>query len=301
MRTTIIAEVGLTHDGSLGNALRMVEVFAAAGADAIKFQDHRGQEVTGEHPSPHVHEPRGRYYERTAFADHCFGWRAIRQACRDAGVEYIVSPFSVEAVQAQESHEPDRWKVASGEVTNLPLLRAIRDTGRPVLLSSGMSSDQAMSDAVRLFWTTAENGVSRPCDYRLVALECQSLYPAPPEAFSVHRWWPEDDDLYAGGPWWPVWGRRVPWGLSDHSPPDSIAACLAAVTLGATVLERHVTLSRDLYGSDAWMSMEPEDFARLVREVRALEEMLASTTTKDELVATPEIQATREVFLNVAE
>ena len=276
--TYIIAEIGSTHDGSIGNALRMVETFAELGADAVKFQCHTGQVVPDEkHPSVRVlSESRRAYYERTAFDAE--QWWGLATAAKGCGVDFIVSPFSVQAVELL-ADLVDAWKIASGEVTNTALLEAVAATGKPVHVSSGMTSDDETWKAVEVF--------TRSRSLASVML-CTSQYPCAPENVCLQtltRWKLTRE-------WDPPQYR---WGFSDHTM--GMAASLAAITLGATVIERHVTLSRRMYGSDAAHSLEPDEFARFVREVRELDRMLASPVDKDELVNTPEIRRMREVFL----
>jgi sialic acid synthase SpsE len=137
----VIAEAGMNHDGSLGIAQRMIDVAAECGADAIKFQLHVARaETTRDAPSPpyFTSETRFEYFERTAFDDA--GWRTLSDRCERAGIEFLCSVFSHEAVERLEKLDIARHKVPSGEVSNLPLLEGVRATGKPVLLSSGMSS-----------------------------------------------------------------------------------------------------------------------------------------------------------------
>src|SRR5262249_48068314 len=152
--TLIIAEVGSVHDGSFGNALKLIEVAANCGADLVKFQTHiASAETLPNAPMPHYFngEPRYEYFERTGFSKH--QWRELKTHCEAMAIEFLSSPFSVEAVELLESLGVARYKVPSGEVTNLPLLEEIAATGKPVLMSSGMSSwkelDQAVNTIVR--------------------------------------------------------------------------------------------------------------------------------------------------------
>src|SRR5882724_146685 len=134
MSVLIIAEAGMTHDGSLGNAIRLAEVAADAGADAVKFQLHdAAAETTRDAPSPPYfqHETRWEYFERTAFTDE--QWRALKEACDAVGIEFLCSAFSVEELGRLEQLGVGRHKIPSGEVTNLDLIRAAAATGKPVL------------------------------------------------------------------------------------------------------------------------------------------------------------------------
>src|SRR2546423_799413 len=170
MSVYVIAEAGMNHDGSLGNAIRMVEVAAEAGADAVKFQLHdAAAESTRDAPSPPYfeHESRWEYFRRTAFTDD--QWRTLREACDRAGIDFVCAPFSLEALERLEAIGTARYKVGSGEVTNLALVRAAAATGKPVLLSSGMSS-----------WSELDAAVEAAGEHATV-LQCTSEYPTPPE------------------------------------------------------------------------------------------------------------------------
>jgi N,N'-diacetyllegionaminate synthase len=261
MAVTVIAEVGSVHDGSFGNAGELVRVAAECGADVVKFQTHiAAAETLRDAPSPpyFTGEPRFEYFERTSFS--AAQLRALKAAAEARGIEFLSSPFSVEAVDLLEEVGVGRYKVPSGEVTNLPLIEAIADTGRPVLLSSGMSSWKDLDRAVET--------VRRRHD-RLVVLQCTSAYPCPYERVGLNVML--------------EMGRRygLPVGLSDHTLTPY--AALAAVTLGATVVEKHMTLSRQMYGSDARHSLEPAELAEMIRGIRATATMLANPVDKDDV------------------
>jgi N,N'-diacetyllegionaminate synthase len=264
----VIAEVGMTHDGSLGHAIRMAETAAECGVDAVKFQLHDAQaETTRAAPSPPYfkHETRWEYFERTAFTDDA--WVRLKQACEDAGVEFLCSVFSVEAVERLERIGVERYKIGSGEVTNLELVRRVAETRKPVLLTSGMSS-----------WAELDAAVAAAGD-DVTVLQCTSQYPTPPERVGLNVF-AELRERYAR-----------PVGFSDHTLGN--VAALAAVTLGATVVEKHFTLSRDMYGPDARFATEPPEFEELVDGIRELETMLANPIDKDDLAPVAEM---KEVF-----
>jgi N-acetylneuraminate synthase len=260
MGVLIIAEVGSVHDGSLGNALQLIDAAADCGAEAVKFQTHIAEaETLRDAPMPPYFqgEPRYEYLERTSFTQD--QWRQLKDRCEARGVIFMSSPFSEEAVDLLEALGMTHYKIPSGEVTNLPLLEKIARLGKPVLLSSGMSTWDELDRAVK---------VVRAQHDLLTALQCTTEYPCPPERVGLNVML-EMKDRY---------GVRV--GLSDHTL--TIYAPLAAVTLGAQVIEKHFTLSRRMYGSDAPHSLEPEEFAEMVRGIRAVETMLASPVDKSE-------------------
>src|ERR671931_52506 len=231
MTVLVIAEAGMNHDGSLGNAIRLAEVAAEAGADAVKFQLHdAAAETTRDAPSPPYfrHETRWEYFERTAFTDA--QWRTLKEACDAAGIEFLCSAFSVEALERLEALGVARHKVPSGEVTNLELVRAAAATGKPVLLSSGMSA-----------WSELDAAVEAAGE-RATVLQCTSAYPTPPERVGLN--------LLAALR--ERYGKPV--GFSDHSLGPY--AAFAAVALGAKIVEKHFTLSREMYGPDAALALE---------------------------------------------
>lgn len=262
----IVAEAGMNHDGSIGTAGRLVDVAAECGADAVKFQLHdAAAETIVDAPTPPYFgaEPRYSYFERTAFTDD--EWRSLRARCARKGIDFVCSPFSVEAVDRLEEIGVDRYKLGSGEVTNVPLLERLAATGKPVLLSSGMSS-----------WVELDRAVEILRAAPLTVLQCTSEYPCPPEHVGLNVML-EMRDRY-----------RTPIGLSDHTL--GTAACVAAAALGAAAVEKHFTLSRQMYGPDASMSLEPDELAALVRDVREVERMLAAPVDKDDLANVAEMK-----------
>ena len=268
MPVSIIAEAGMNHDGSLGNAIRMAEVAAECGADAVKFQLHEARaETTRDAPSPPYfrHETRWEYFERTSFSDE--QWATLKEACDQVGIEFLCSVFSLEALWRLETLGVRRHKIPSGEVTNLELIRATAGTGKPVLLSSGMSS-----------WGELDAAVAASGD-EVTVLQCTSAYPTPPERVGLNLL----DELRER------YGKPV--GFSDHSVGPN--ACLAAVALGATVVEKHFTLSKELYGPDAALALEPHELEELCDGVREIETMLASPVDKDDVEPYAEM---KEVF-----
>ena len=257
----LIAEVGSTHDGSFGNAKCLIDVAAECGADAVKFQTHIAEtETLRDAPMPpyFTGEPRFEYFQRTAFSQE--QWQELKAHCQTRGVEFLSSAFSVEAVDLLEKVGVERYKIPSGEVTNLPYLDYIARTGKPVLLSSGMSSWAELDEAVNTILA---------CHDQLTVLQCTTEYPCPYEQVGLNVML-EMRERYG-----------LPVGLSDHTLTNY--AAFAAVTLGASVIEKHLTFNRRMYGSDAVHSLEPDEFADLVRGVRAIEITLASEVDKDDV------------------
>ncbi|WP_045221191.1 N-acetylneuraminate synthase family protein [Desulfonatronum thioautotrophicum] len=254
----IIAEIGSVHDGSYGNAQKLIEAAAECGVDAVKFQTHIAEAETlpdAPMPSFFQSEHRFAYFQRTAFS--LDQWVRLREHCQSCKVEFMSSPFSNEAVDLLESVGIARYKIPSGEVTNLPLLARVAQTGKPVLLSSGMSSWEELDVAVSEIRKVHEN---------ITILQCTSEYPCPYDQVGLNVM-QEMKERY---------GLTV--GLSDHTL--TLYASFAAATLGAVAIERHFTFSRKMYGSDARHSLEPAELTDLVQGIRAIETMLKARVGK---------------------
>jgi len=278
-KCTIIAEVGSVHDGSLGNALKLIEAAAECGADAVKFQTHIAEaETLPQAPSPAYFkdEPRFEYFQRTGF--NLEQWQRLEAYCEEQGVEFLSSPFSEEAVDLLEQVGVARYKIPSGEVTNLPMLEKIARLNKPVLLSSGMSDWEELDRAVETL---------RAHHDHITVLQCTSQYPAPYEQVGLNVML-EMRERYG-----------LPVGLSDHTMSNY--AAFAAVTLGAQVIEKHFTFSRKMYGSDAAHALEPAEFAGLVEGVRVIETMLGNPVDKADTRPFQEMKAIFEKSLVAAQ
>ena len=270
----IIAEVAQAHDGSLGIAHAFIDASADAGADAIKFQTHiAAAESTPGEPwrvkfSPQD-ETRYDYWQRMEFTEA--QWYGLKQHADERGLHFLSSPFSTEAVDLLSRVGVAAWKIASGEVSDGPMFARIAATGLPILLSTGMSPLAEIDAAVA---RVQEAGLS------LAVLQCTSMYPTPPEKIGLNvlalfR------DRYA---------CRV--GLSDHS--GTIYPGLAAATLGADVLEVHVTLSRRAFGPDVPASVTVEELTQIVEGVRFIEQIQAHPVDKDKMAR--ELAPVRDLF-----
>lgn len=265
-RVMVVGEVGQAHEGSLGTAHAFIDAIADAGADAVKFQTHIAAaesriDEPWRVPFSYEDDTRFDYWKRMEFTP--IGWDGLRRHAEDRNLAFLSSPFSVEAVDLLRQVGVAGWKVASGEVTNPLLLDAVAETGQPVLLSTGMSG-----------WDELDGAVERLRDSgagRLVLLQCTSAYPVAPEQVGLNVLG-EIHDRYGAAA-----------GLSDHS--GTIFPSLAGVTLGARVLEVHVTLSREMFGPDVAASVTTVELGELVRGVRFLEAALAAPVDKDEVAA----------------
>ncbi len=271
----VIGEVGQAHDGSLGTAHAFVDAIADAGADAVKFQTHiAAAESRTDEPwrvrFSYRDETRYEYWQRMQFSPEA--WTGLRRHAEDRRLAFLSSPFSLEAVDLLRRVGVAAWKVASGEVANPLLLDAVAQTGQPVLLSSGMSAWVELDGAV----ARLRAGGAGP----LAILQCTSAYPVEPERLGLNVL-AEIRERYG-----------CATGLSDHS--GTIFASLAAVALGARVLEVHVTLSREMFGPDVPASVTSRELRTLVDGVRYIGAALSAPVDKD-AVAT-EMAPVRTLF-----
>jgi N-acetylneuraminate synthase len=252
---SVVAEIAQQHDGSLGQFHAYIDAVAAAGADAIKGQCHLAQYESTKDEAWRVKfsqqdTARYDYWKRMEFTRD--QWAALSEHARLLGLEFIVSPFSVEAVEMLDGLV-DRWKVASGEVTNSPLLTALYQTHQPIVLSSGMSTVLELDHVTTMFDRSPPG---------LTVLQCTSRYPCPPEQIGLN--------LMAFGSY---------DGLSDHS--GSIYTGLAAVALGAQMLEVHVCFSKEEFGPDVSSSITISELKQLVEGVRWIERIIENPVDKD--------------------
>ncbi len=260
-RSLLIGEVALSHDGSLGLAHAFVDAIANAGADAVKFQVHiAAAESTPAEPFrvkfSRQDTSRYEYWQRMEFTEE--QWRGLAEHCRERGVLFIASPFSVQAVDMLERVGQPIWKIASGETSNVQLLERVLGTRAPVLLSTGMSPLKEIDAAVaRVKERHVPVGV----------FQCTTAYPCPPERIGLNLI--------------PFYRERYGcWtGLSDHSA--TIFPGLAGVALGMDMLELHVALSREMFGPDIIASVTTAELKQLVDGVRFIERMRANPLDKD--------------------
>lgn len=240
----IIAEIGSVHNGNLKFAKNLIKQAAKSGADIVKFQMHLAEfETLKNAPNPKYFtaEDRYSYFKRTAFNFN--QWKTIKSHCDKFGVEFLCSPFSLEAVDLLEKLNIKKYKIPSGEVTNIPLLEKIAKTKKPILLSTGMSNFKEIKDAYNIFKNND-----------LTIMQCSSIYPCP--------------EKYAGLNVIKLFKKKFKCkiGYSDHTLGH--ASGIIAAYLKVDYIEKHFTTSKKLYGSDAKFSMEPQDFKNFCKEVR---------------------------------
>ncbi|MFZ3560461.1 N-acetylneuraminate synthase family protein [Streptomyces sp. BH055] len=256
----VIAEIGINHNGDLENALALIDAAAEAGCDAVKFQKRTPEICT---PRDQWDIERDTPWGRMTYIDYRhrveFGedeYRAIDEYCKKKGIDWFASPWDTEAVAFLEKFDVPAHKVASASLTDDELLRALRATGKTIILSTGMSTPQQIRHAVEVLGS--EN---------IVLLHATSTYPAKAEELNLNV----INTLRAEYP-------NVPIGYSGHE--IGLQTTLAAVALGASMVERHITLDRAMWGSDQAASVEPQGLTRLVRDIRTIEESLGDGVKK---------------------
>jgi len=270
----VIGEVAQAHDGSLGMAHAFIDAIANSGADAVKFQTHIAAcESTAAEPwrvkFSYQDETRFQYWKRMEFTPA--QWQGLKKHADDRRLLFLSSPFSLEAVELLDGIGVAAWKVASGELSNIPMFERMVASRRPIILSSGMSPWAELDAAARRV---------QEAKLDLTILQCTSVYPAPPEKLGLNLL-AEIRSRY---------GCKT--GLSDHS--GTVYAGLAAATLGADLLEVHVTLSREAFGPDVMVSLTTAELRQLADGVRFIRTALEHPVDKDALAQ--ELGPMRDLF-----
>ena len=259
--TLIIAEIGQAHDGSLGMAHAYIDLAKKVGADAVKFQTHIPSAESSSKDVFRVNifpqdKTRFDYWRRTQFEEE--QWAGLSRHANDCGLVFLSSPFSFEAIDLLQKLDVSAWKVASGEINNIPALRYMAATKKPILLSSGMSSWEDLDEATKLL---------NSCKSNYGLFQCTSSYPCPLEDVGINVI-EEMQKKY-----------KVPVGLSDHS--GSIIPSLTAVARGASMVEAHLVFSKDCFGPDIDASLTGDQFQMMVEGIRDVETLLQNPIDKD--------------------
>jgi N,N'-diacetyllegionaminate synthase len=257
-----IAEIGQAHDGSLGMLHAYIDTVAETGVEAIKFQTHIAEAESS------IHEPfrikfseqdatRFDYWKRMEFNPE--QWVEIGKHCKEAGLIFISSPFSNAAVDVLEAAGVEQYKIGSGEVTNFLLLKKVIDTGKPIIISSGMSSLDELDKTVDFLKQHQAN---------FSILQCTTSYPTKPESYGLNVI-AQLQQRY-----------NVTVGFSDHSA--RVATGIAAVALGAEILEFHVVFDRKMFGPDVSSSLTMEETKELVAGAKAVFKALQHPVNKND-------------------
>lgn len=268
----IIAEISQNHDGSLGQAHAFIDAVAGTGVDAIKFQTHIAEaESTPDEPFrvkfSYEDETRYDYWKRMEFTSE--QWMGLYRHADERGLDFLSSAFSVEAFEMLQDIGVPAWKLGSGEIFNKYLFERMAQTGKPVILSTGMSSYADIDEQIS--WLDGN-------PYAI--MQCTTAYPCVPEqiGLNVIR---EMQDRYS-----------CPVGLSDHS--GTIFPGLAAVSNGALMIEVHVTMSPYMFGPDVKASLTIEQLAEMTEGIRMITRMMNSPVNKNTL--SPELQELKNIF-----
>ncbi len=256
--TYIIAELSANHGGSVEHACQTLRAIHEAGANAIKLQTYTADTLTINSRRPEFMIGKGTLWEGRnlydLYSEAYLPWEwhhPLFELAIELGMDCFSTPFDKTAVDFLEQFDPPAYKIASFELVDLPLIEYVASKNRPIIMSTGMGTLAEITEAVD---TVKKAGVP------LTLLKCTSAYPSPPEAMNLLTI-PHLAEAFG-----------VPTGLSDHTL--GIAVPIAAVALGATVIEKHVTLSRDIPGPDSEFSLEPHEFKQMVDSIRVTEKAL---------------------------
>ncbi|OYN99091.1 N-acetylneuraminate synthase family protein [Enemella evansiae] len=255
----VTGEIGINHNGDVENALKLIDAAVAAGCDAVKFQKRTPEICT---PRDQWDIERDTPWGRMTYIDYRHrvefdkdDYARIDAYCKEKGIAWFASPWDTEAIDFLEEFDVPAYKVASASLTDDELLTKLRETGRTVILSTGMSTPEQIAHAVEVLGTD-----------NLIICHATSTYPAKTEELNL-RVINTLQEQY-----------QVPIGYSGHE--TGLQTTVAAVTLGAAFVERHITLDRTMWGSDQAASVEPQGLERLVRDIRVVETALGDGVKK---------------------
>jgi N,N'-diacetyllegionaminate synthase len=260
--TFIIAEIAQAHEGSLGIAHSYIDALAKTGVNAVKFQTHIADAESSEYENFRINfsyedVTRFDYWKRMEFTIE--QWYGLKKHCEDLGIEFISSPFSCASVDLLKKIGVNKYKIGSGETSNYLMLQKIAETGKDILLSSGMSSFSEIDKTLNFL---------KPFKNKLSLFQCTTEYPTRPDTWGLNVI-SEMKSKY-----------QLPIGFSDHS--SDIFAPLAAVTLGAELLEFHAVFHKDIFGPDAKASLNLVQISKLVSGVRDIEKSINNPVDKND-------------------
>lgn len=270
----IIAEIAQAHDGSLGTAHAFIDAVASTGADYIKFQTHIAEEESTLFEPWRVKfsyedETRYDYWQRMEFTTE--QWCGLKNHCDEVGIGFVSSPFSGKAVKVLDDIGIPFWKLASGEVDNLPLIDQMIETQKPIVVSTGLVYESELEQLVNYI---KEFGIE------VALMQCTSMYPTDLNKIGLTQL----------KKWRDRYGIQV--GLSDHS--SNINVPIAALALKASMIEVHVTMSKSMFGPDTGASLTMDELAKLVKARDDMMILLSETYDKDNCVK--EIDSLRYIF-----
>nr|WP_297705531.1 N-acetylneuraminate synthase [uncultured Butyrivibrio sp.] len=259
MGVYIIAEAGVNHNGSYELACRLVDAAKTAGADCIKFQTFKTKNLVSDNAKKAEYQRKitgdGSQSDMLRKLELSYDeFLGLKEYCGKVGITFLSTPFDLDSIAFLNSIDMPFWKIPSGEITNYPYLVAIARTGKPVVMSTGMCNMKEIEDAISVL---RDNGAN---DIKL--LHCNTEYPTPYEDVNLKVMKTMNEAF------------KVEVGYSDHT--NGIEVPIAAVALGATVIEKHFTLDRNMEGPDHKASLEPDELAAMVTSIRNIEKAMGN-------------------------
>ena len=263
-KTLIIGEAGVNHNGSIDVACELIEVAAKAGVDVVKFQTFIAEECISQTAPKANYQIINTKNQESQFEmakklelnedNH----KILINKCNNFGIEFMSSAFDIKSINLLESLSVKRFKIPSGEITNLPYLRHIGKIGKPIILSTGMATMSEIKTALDII---VKSGTERN---KIIVLHCNTEYPTPINDVNLRAMISIKEEL------------NVKVGYSDHSLGIEIP--IAAVAMGAQVIEKHFTLDNNLVGPDHKASLEPDELMLMVQSIRNIEKSLGTGT-----------------------
>jgi N,N'-diacetyllegionaminate synthase len=265
-KTLIIAEAGVNHNGSMELARQLIDEAKRAGADIVKFQTFKATELVSKSAEKAAYQKSSTDSGETQF-DMIKKLELSQSAhlelmnyCEKVGIEFLSAPFDVASIELLHNLGVKRFKIPSGEITNYPYLKAMANYNMPIIMSTGMSELQEVQSALDVLTT---NGTDL---HQISILHCNTEYPTPFKDVNLKAMSTMQESF------------QVPVGYSDHTP--GIEVPIAAVALGAVIIEKHFTLDRSLPGPDHKASLAPQELVDLVNSIRNIEQALGDGQKK---------------------
>ena len=259
-KVLVIAEAGVNHNGSLELAIKLVDKAKACGADIVKFQTAQLNSLVSKHAQMAQYQKENTGNEESqkdmlkklllSYED----FKELSRYCAEVRIEFLSTPFDIESIRFLDELGVNIWKIPSGEVTNLPYLIEIAKTKKEIILSTGMCTMEEVKDALRVL---RENGAE---DISL--LHCTTEYPAPYADVNLSAMKTMEKEF------------GLPVGYSDHT--QGIEVPVAAVAMGATIIEKHFTLDKNMEGPDHKASLEPDELAQMIAAIRNIEQAIGT-------------------------
>ena len=263
MPVYIVAEISANHNQSFEHAVRLIHSAKEVGADAVKFQTYTPDTMTISCNNPYFQIGKGTIWEGhnlyDLYNDAYTPWEwqpELKSLAESLDLDFFSTPFDPTAVDFLEDMNVSAYKIASFEIVDLPFIKQVAQTGKPIIMSTGMATLTEIDEAVQT--------ICKAGGMQLALLQCKSAYPAAPDEMNL-RTIPHLSETFG-----------VPIGLSDHTL--GIMVSVAAVSLGACIIEKHFTLSRDKRGPDSAFSMEPNEFRAMVEAIRTVERALGEVS-----------------------